>query len=795
MGQKTYGATRISEKIDIDGKMDDPAWAPITSTGNFTTWQPTYGKVPVQDASIKMAYDDEALYIAAFIPEVSRDSIMMQLTQRDDIGNTDWFGVIIDTYQNGTDGFEFIVGSTGVQFDAKIVINQGEDTDWDAVWFSEVHLGDDGWGVEFMIPYSAIRFPGKQEQQWNINFIKQQARTGEKSTWNPIDPTGQFFLTQFGTITNIKDIEPPIRLSFSPYVSLYALNSQDPNRDPVSSTGYSYNGGLDIKYGINDAFTLDMTLIPDFGQVQSDPLILNLSPFEVQFSENRPFFTEGVEIFGKGDLFYSRRVGGFPIGFGIPYSDLGDSENVVANPQESQLLNATKISGRTNGGLGIGFFNALSSETIARIEDSVTGGERVVTTAPLTNYNVVVLDQNLKNNSSFAFVNTNVTRFGEGFYDSNVSGIDFSLKNEKQRFGIRGDAALSQLYYSNEEKVLGTRYNIGLEKLTGNLTYGLYYGSKSRNFNINDLGFNTQTNVSGLDLSVQYGLYDEFWKHFQRADVWINLSYSRLNNPSDFTGLNFNAGFWTQTKNFWNYNMWFNLNSSGHDYFEPRSEGRYWQRPGSYNGGFWFGTDDRKAFRMSASVFAFKVNEDGRYGYGINTNPRFRFSDQLTLSLGLGLDKSLNNVGWVDDGRNDEIYFGLRDRVTWNNRISADYNFSSKMGFMFRLRHYWDKVIYNSYHELEEDGSLVNANYNEFNNISFSQFNIDLTYRWRFAPGSDIFIVWKNNITGVQRNKETNFRELNYTQGISALNTYPQNNSISIRLVYFLDYLRIKNSF
>jgi len=152
-------------------------------------------------------------------------------------------------------------------------------------------------------------------------------------------------------------------------------------------------------------------------------------------------------------------------------------------------------------------------------------------------------------------------------------------------------------------------------------------------------------------------------------------------------------------------------------------------------------------------------------------------------------------VGWVDDGRNDEIYFGLRDRVTWNNRISADYNFSSKMGFMFRLRHYWDKVIYNSYHELEEDGSLVNANYNEFNNISFSQFNIDLTYRWRFAPGSDIFIVWKNNITGVQRNKETNFRELNYTQGISALNTYPQNNSISIRLVYFLDYLRIKNSF
>src|SRR5258705_10304557 len=162
----------------------------------------------------------------------------------------------------------------------------------------------------------------------------------------------------------IKYIKPPLRLSFSPYFSSY-VNNYPYNTPGIKNTTTSLNGGMDVKYGINDAFTLDMTLIPDFGQVQSDNQVLNLSPFEVKYNENRSFFTEGTELFNKGNLFYSRRIGGTPIHFGDVSGQLGANERVLKNPTESKLINATKVSGRTTKGLGVGFFNALTKPMYA----------------------------------------------------------------------------------------------------------------------------------------------------------------------------------------------------------------------------------------------------------------------------------------------------------------------------------------------------------------------------------------------------------------------------------------------
>ena len=311
--QETLKATRTAEKLSIDGILDEAAWEGLPVAGNFTAWQPNPGE-PASDATeVRVLYDDNAIYVSAIMNVPSRDSIMTELTQRDDIGNTDWFGLVIDTYGNGNDGLEFIVGATGVQFDAKVIDQQGEDTNWDGVWFSEVNLGDKEWIVEIKIPYSAIRFSSKPIQSWKINFMRSINSIKEKSSWNFIDPNESGFLTQSGTLEGLENIKAPLRLSLSPYFSVYAQNYSD-NAANISSTGYSYNGGMDLKYGINDAFTLDMTLIPDFGQVRSDDVVLNLSPFEVRYDENRPFFTEGTELFNQRDLFYSRRVGGSPIG-------------------------------------------------------------------------------------------------------------------------------------------------------------------------------------------------------------------------------------------------------------------------------------------------------------------------------------------------------------------------------------------------------------------------------------------------------------------------------------------------
>jgi hypothetical protein len=198
------------------------------------------------------------------------------------------------------------------------------------------------------------------------------------------------FLTQEGIWKGVSHIKPPLRLQFSPYFSVYANHYPYNLPDQKNWTG-QVNGGLDVKYGINQAFTLDATLIPDFGQVQSDNLVLNLTPFEVKYNEYRNFFTEGTELFSKGNLFYSRRIGGSPIHEYDVYNNLDSNETVIKNPTESKLINATKISGRTQNGLGIGFLNAITKPQYATIENTATKEERQELTDPLTNYNVLFL--------------------------------------------------------------------------------------------------------------------------------------------------------------------------------------------------------------------------------------------------------------------------------------------------------------------------------------------------------------------------------------------------------------------
>ena len=255
----------------------------------------------------------------------------------------------------------------------------------------------------------------------------------------------------------LEGIQPPLRLALMPYISSYLDRIPRGNDKPVWNR--SLNGGLDIKYGLNEAFTLDMTLIPDFGQVVFDQQVLNLSPFEVQFNENRQFFTEGTELFNKSGLFYSRRIGvQAPDEVSAYY--LTDEEYISSPLQPSQLLNASKLSGRLKNGLGIGVFNSITSEQMGTATNLITGGQRDVIVSPLSNYNVLVVDQNLKNNSSITFTNTNVWRNGE-VYDANVSGINYNLNTKNNTYFLRGNGALSSLL-KKEDPTLGYSYNINV---------------------------------------------------------------------------------------------------------------------------------------------------------------------------------------------------------------------------------------------------------------------------------------------------------------------------------------------
>src|SRR5262245_19473416 len=424
-------AKRTTQPVRIDGLLTDSAWKDAAMMSDLVEFRPKIGDKEEYKNRTEawLMYDDEGIYFGGYCHERDRDSIASELVGRDGFGTNDYVGIIFDTYYDKLNGFEYFVTPLNEQWDAKMsppsFNGNMEDFTWNSVWKSATVIHKDGWSFEMFIPYSAIRFGKKDIQNWGFNITRRRRKTEQQYTWNPIDPNVNGFLTQEGLWTGITNIKPPLRLQFSPYLSTYVNHFPSHNPAEKSWTS-SINGGMDLKYGINQAFTLDATLVPDFGQVQSDNRVLNLTPFEIKYTENRPFFTEGTELFSKGNLFYARRIGGTPMHLYDVYDPnvVGSDEKVVKNPTESRLINASKISGRTQKGLGIGYLNAITKAQYATIENINTKEQRKYETNPLTNYNILVFNQRLKHNSSVSLVNTNVWRSGSD-YDANVTAALF----------------------------------------------------------------------------------------------------------------------------------------------------------------------------------------------------------------------------------------------------------------------------------------------------------------------------------------------------------------------------------
>ena len=630
--KKQLRAARVMESPVLDGALNDEIWVSAPYATGFVQLQPNAGENPSQRTEVKITYDDDGIYVGAKMYDTQPDSILKELSQRDQFGNTDWFGIFIDAYRDGINGVSFIVTPAGVQFDAKYS-TFGEDESWDAVWESKTAITADGWIAEMKIPYSAIRFPDRSEQVWHLNFGRMIRRLQEKSFWNEIDPNQSGFLNQAGYLTDVRDIKSPVRLQATPFLAVYGQHYHDAQGDPKNSFGRSFNGGMDIKYGISDAFTLDMTLIPDFGEAQSDNQVLNLSPFEVQFDENRQFFTEGTELFNKGGLFYSRRIGGTPLHYYDVEDQLQDGEEIVSNPSTGQLYNATKISGRNSKGLGIGFFNATEGRRKAVIRNA-RGEEREFETSPTTNYNVLVLDQNLKNNSFATLINTTVLRSGSD-YDANVTGGVFTLRNKANSYAISGSGAVSQKYFTDKTD-LGHTFDLSLRKTNGSVQWGLNYSEESDTYDPNDLGFLYNNNERNASMWVEYNRYKSFWG-FNRGGIGTWSGYTRLYQPDVYAEYGIEGWAWGETKNFWNINFYtYHQPFATFDYFEPRTEGRFYRNPRIHNYGLNIGTDSRKKFRLLLSTNFMTTSEEGRHRFNNTFSGRYRVNDKLNFEMQVG---------------------------------------------------------------------------------------------------------------------------------------------------------------
>ncbi len=777
---KSVTALRIDKNPVIDGVLNEDFWQKAEPAQNFQMFRPGDGGEERENMKtvVKIAYDDEAIYFGATMYDDNTKGIPLQFGSRDEFGQIDFFLISINPNNDGQNDTEFVVMSTGAQGDAKIS-SEGEDFSWNAVWESNVKINEDSWVAEIKIPYSALRFSNSTEQTWGVNFHRKINRLNEQYCWNYIDKKIGLYTQYAGLITGIKNIKPPTRLSFSPY-AYAAVNSYNGNSD----TDYSI--GMDLKYGINESFTLDATLIPDFGQTAFDDQVLNLGPFEQQYSEKRSFFTEGTELFSKGDLFYSRRIGNRPIGYGKVQSDLKENEEIANNPSKVNMINALKVSGRTKKGLGVGFFNAITEKTSAEIKNTITQETRSVVTEPLANYNVLVLDQQFNKNSSISFVNTNVTRNGS-YRDANVSALLFDISNKKNKYKTTGDFKISNIQ-ENSKNESGYSALLEFAKISGNYQYEFGHSRSNDTYAINDLGYQNKNNLAVYWAEASYrifeptNIFDEY-----RFTLSSNAVYQ--NEPYEFAENNINLDFFFFTKTRFAFGGSFDTSiGDQYNFYEPRVKGRFFKQNPVYEINGWISSDYRKKFAIDLrSTYAKRYDLDNEY-VELTFSPRYRFSDKFSIIYALNYSKLSNDDGWVTSLNNGNIIFGNRDVKEVTNTLTGNLSFNTKSTLALSFRHYWSPVIYDTnFFELNNQGTLNASSYQENHDINYNIWNLDLSYSWEFAPGSQLVALYRNSIFN-----EDQLSHLNFKKNLDNLFKEPISNNFSVKFIYYLDYNNIK---
>ena len=803
---KNLQAIKTSLPPRIDGSLSDSAWKNVPEAVDFITNSPVFGKPSKVKTSIKVIYDDDAIYIGAYLYD-DPAMIKKQFTIRDNESraNVDYISVFIDTYKDHQNAYQFLVTSRNVQTDARISSSVKPDLgiygdlSWDAVWESKVEMQKDGWTVEMKIPYFSLRFSKSNVQDWGINFLRFSRRHNEASFWNEVNPNNSGFVNQFGYLKGLENLSPPLRLSLSPYVS------GGYRSDPTVKSGYNNtvlkSGGLDLKYGLNESFTLDATLIPDFGQVISDNVINNISPFEQVFKENRQFFTEGTELFNKAGIFYSRRIGRTPSGYyGVKdFTDNNANYTVLKNPDVTRLYNAIKFSGRNKHNLGIGIFNSITEPVTAKIFNNITGKDSSIVTENLANYNIIVLDQALKNRSSITFTNTNVIRNGPA-NDANVTALDVVLYDKENKYGLFVKPRYSKIFGKAGYDGFANETQFG--KVSGKWQWFVNNYIKSDNYNPNDLGYLRTPNEIITNGEVSYNI-------FQSTDMFLNQRYafaamqSYLYKPFGYQATEFKpSAFWV-FNNFWDLAIslpiqpfWYN------DYFELQTPGKMLRRSPYYSATVTGSSDSRKKLFINWDLgFAEGPLPNDPYN-SVLLGARYRFGDKFTIEASVRRRHDNGQFGLANNGKDfifdntGEPVLARRKYTDVTSVLSGTYNFTSRMNLTFRARHFWNRLENTNLYYVTPDGNwtervdLKPADYNANYNI----FNLDVFYTWDFSLGSKIILGYKNWLGNDYLNSLSGTDNRYYSKNLGNLFTVPHGNEVTLRFIYFINYQDLRSS-
>ena len=792
--RKEIEAKRLDSPPLIDGILDDYQWKKLSPAKNFERWQPNNGSSEKEgfENLVYMGYDDDNIYFAGKFN--NPNPIPVEFSQRDNIWevNAETFFLSINPYDDNIKYQGFQVTSAGTLGDTYTSEDiTPEDWDFDTVFEAKVSINDDNWSMEMKIPYSALRFPINNIQDWAINFGRKIVETGEVYTWNFVDQMNKKYPESMGLTRGIKNISPPLRLFFYPYAQTSIDFSK--GNSPMSA----YSAGMDVKYGINNSFTLDATLIPDFGQITFDDKELNLSPFEQEFDENRAFFTEGASLFKKADglgfrrgsFFYSRRIGE-EISFNKD-DYIEENENFVNYDAKPELLNSIKITGTTNSKLSIGFINSITNKAYARFKNKSSDEIRKQLIAPLTNYNVLLLSKQVLNDySTISVANTNVNREND-FDNANNTALIFDLFDSNRKYNFK--AAVYQSNSKSFSNTKGFRGGIDINEITGNFRFGLGWTGVDAYYYQNDLGFYNNRNDQRLFSRIRYQTFSPT-KKFEKISGYLALSTRSRFYPKLLKSNGGRLGFDFTTKKLHEFEFDIDYTSEYKNFDETRKDNVYIIDPEEFELSFAFMSDKRKKLMYGFDVqSSFAVNEDFdenksgfKYGFGF----LYRLNNKLNFQYEIGNSKNNDNVGYVFSEK-DEVFFGKRDVKSIENDVSINYNFDSYKSVNIKFRQFWSTAKYNDiFYSLNDVGrrSISNKSLKDYDpNTNFNLWNFDLGFNWEYAPGSKITFLYRNNIFN-----EDNLSGISYYKSSKELFEKPINHQLSLRINYFIDFNLLK---
>ncbi|MDF1549206.1 MAG: DUF5916 domain-containing protein [Bacteroidales bacterium] len=723
--KRTYQTKFTSSPPEIDGLMDDSCWNQVAWTGDFTQTTPYENQAPTQQTAFKILYDNNNLYIFVRAYDTEAAKISRIMSRRDDFDG-DMVEVNIDSDFDKKTAFSFTAMASGAKGDEAVSLDGNNwDGSWNPIWYLKTSIDDKGWNAEMKIPFTQLRFGNKEEHVWGIQMMRHLFRDEERSLWQFIPKGSPGFVSYFGELHGIKNIKPKRQIEIMPYVVAKTESFEKEDGNPFATGSKSgLSAGIDGKIGITNDFTVDFTVNPDFGQVEADPSEVNLSAFESYFSERRPFFVEGKNIydyqpsntyvinnFGSDNLFYSRRIGRYPHN----YPDTEDNE-YVDMPEATSILAAIKLTGKTKRGLSIGVMESVTANEKAEIDNN--GERRTESVEPLTNYFVARMQKDFNKGETvlggiFTAVNRDISNPALNYLHTAAytGGIDFEHKWKERTWYVSGKATFSNVM-GDKEAILNTqtssaryyqRPDASHLSVDSNLTslagYGATFalgrrGQKKIQFQtsltfrtpgheFNDVGYMRYSDVIHHGTWMGYHIREPFsiFRNF-----YLNLNYWMYwNFEGTLLSTNTNVNFNAQFKNKWRINCSISRNNNSVSTIMLRG-GPSFLVPGNIGANGNLSTDNSKKFSMYLGTYQRYNDKNSGFYHGAWTGITIRPMNSLSISFEPEYGKSFDELQYIEtidaNGENRYIfaqldqhtlYFTLRLNYTITPDLTIQY--------------------------------------------------------------------------------------------------------------------------